>query len=127
MLTNTVTRRLDIPHEPGQWIEIRMLSWKQLDDAREVRFKKVMDRLDGVDTSILPDVDNDDKGDDADEDAPYDRLTIFNAAVWEWTYEDEVSDTTLQNLDDVTAEWLEEEILALSTRKEEEKNDSSVS
>lgn len=35
MLTAGATQRVEIPHEPGQWIEVRRLSGKQLDAARD--------------------------------------------------------------------------------------------
>jgi hypothetical protein len=35
LITSKITRRIDIPHEPDQWIEVRMLSMQQLRGARE--------------------------------------------------------------------------------------------
>lgn len=36
------TKRLDIPEEPGEWVEIKKLPWPVLDAAREVRTKTVL-------------------------------------------------------------------------------------
>ena len=32
-LVKQITKRVEIPHEPGAWVEIRMLSWLRLDEA----------------------------------------------------------------------------------------------
>jgi hypothetical protein len=37
MLVPVEPIKIDIPHESGQWIEFRKLSWKQLRDARKAR------------------------------------------------------------------------------------------
>ena len=42
MLTRGVTQKIELPHEPGQWVEVRALSGLQLEAARDDRTLKAI-------------------------------------------------------------------------------------
>ena len=42
MLTGKTSKRFDVPHEPGNWFEVRRLSWAELDRARETKLAATM-------------------------------------------------------------------------------------
>ena len=133
MLTKNYQRQLDIPHEPEEWITIRMLSWQQLENAREQRNAQVMKSVKDLDLEAMglkPDPVTAQKAAETAAAAPdavtnYDRLALLSAGVVEWSYDDEVSGDALLDLDEMTAKWLVNEIYALSRRSDAEVKDSS--
>jgi hypothetical protein len=89
-LCSLSTRRLELPHEPGAWVEVRLLS------ANTVR------KLDKDARAIA--------GDD-DSDYGYEVMgAMLKTAVVSWSYEAPV---TLENIDDLdlaTAAWVAGEL-----------------
>lgn len=100
MLTNRVTRRIDLPHEPGQWVEARMPSMMIMAQARTAA------RLAGVDD--------------------FDAFTYANhllrACVTGWSYEAEVTAENIDEIDDTTAALVIGEITG-TVEPGEQKND----
>ena len=130
MLVSGQTKRLDIPGEPGEWVEIKMLSWKELEAARSVRLKSVMDDLSDVDTEKLRDLAGGTARDIDDADdaggSQYDRLALLSASVAAWSYHAEVSEANLELLDEASAAWMHEQIEAFTTRTPAEGKGSSA-
>lgn len=150
MLVNTIKRRLDVPGEPGEWIEIRRLSWRQMDTARETRQTAVLLRVKALGGDIFKALQEQAASAPAPVEAvaglpaesvalaeperpdagEYDRAALLAAGVVGWSYADEagnrvkVSPATLDQLDEETAAWLATEILAFSrpATGEERKN-----
>jgi hypothetical protein len=81
LLTNDCTKRFDIPHEPGEWVEIR--------------------RLSGYQTHTLIDA----KATLADDPVNW-AYRWMEACVVVWSYAEPVSPDTLKRLDAATSIWL---------------------
>lgn len=70
-------KRLDIPHEPGQWIEVQRLAWSEMPS-----FQLRVSDLHGY------------------------IAAAFKSAVVAWSYPEPVTPEHLACLDDTTAGWL---------------------
>ncbi len=87
MLTNKAIRRVALPHEPGEWIDVRMPSIKILGDAQ---------RQHGDDAIGL-------------------TLALVVACVTAWSYEDPVTADNVQELDGETARLVAETLMGTAT------------
>ncbi len=105
MLTGRITRRLDIPHEPGEWMEFRMLSGKQLDEAREVRTQKVAAMLRAMGGEVLKAVRDEDESEGQDPLLAFDVDTLLYHGIVGWSYDAPVTRATIDQLDARTREW----------------------
>jgi hypothetical protein len=100
-------KRLDIPHEPGQWVEIRRLSWSEL-PSPNLRMVNVNDFI----------------------------AALFKASVAAWSYdvapsaeivrEDGSKASATACLDDPTSDWLLREINALNSHAEREHDEGNA-
>lgn len=108
-LTKGVTRKVEIPHEPDQWMELRHLSYRQLDEARQAKLDELFGFLRKTKDLTLPKPDDDKAA--ADRLAAYDVPTLLRHGIVAWSYGDAV---TPDDLDAKTADWAAREILALS-------------
>ncbi len=102
-------RRVEIPHEPGSWMEIRALSFVALAEARHARLAQLAE-LGGI-LSALRDVATPTSAAEADPLASYDRLSLLSAGIVAWSYGPTIA---AADLDDPTSEWAAREILAYS-------------
>lgn len=92
----------DIPHEPGQTMTFRELSWLELEKAAQVKRRSVLAELKDLGELIkslpqgqtLPGAGVD-----------YDTLELLRAGIVSWTYPVEVNDQNIRLLDRETAEW----------------------
>lgn len=127
VLTRNITRRVPIPHEPGQWMELRRLSWTQLDQAKRARsdaaMKNLADQPGEVrelmrDTasvrSAVVEVERDPL-------AEYDVATLLALGIHAWSYDEPPIAEHFADLDPVTADWAAREILAPTQRTEEDR------
>ena len=123
MLTGAATtRRVMIPHEEHEWMEIRMLSWMELDEARAVRerhqlasFKDYAELMGGDTVKAAREAVRQVNGQpapDTEAAAParkpediYDKASILTAGIVNWSYDEPVSPDTIRRLDAHTAEW----------------------
>lgn len=114
------TTRLDIPGEPGEWVEIKKLPWGLLDGAREARTNAVIERAKLMGSEMMASL-RDIKTADATPDPlnDYDRGFLLRHAVQAWSYDAELPDG-VEDLDEDTAEWLAREIVAFNRRQRTE-------
>ena len=112
MLTKGKTRRLELPHEPGEWIEVRLLG---LDDVVEVRREARLSEGE----SLLQLV-----GDDA-------IMAVIKPTlcrcIQAWSYEEPVSPEAIGTLDAKTAVYILTELLPAQESEEDRKNGISPS
>ena len=132
MLTSKAgATRLDLPHEPGQWIEVRLPAWPVLVSARNIRQRNAIDELsgwseegmrkarsstEGASVSRVPDV--------ADE---YDWACILGASIVGWSYDAPVSPETISDLDEESARFVVRACVPVQRSEDDLKNGSSAS
>lgn len=135
------TRKIDVPGEPGEWFEVRELSWKELDECRRERDRKFMSRAREMPADLLKMVaDIEPSGNGAasgqgqtpeqieaaaaietarkenrrlEEVESFDRETLVTKSVTGWSYERHFQASLMGKLDDHTFTWLFESIVAL--------------
>jgi hypothetical protein len=92
-LCSLTTRKLDIPHEAGEWIEIRPLSAKRLHTIT-LEAKRVAREAASAD--------------EMDTDAEGFALSsvMLREAIVSWSYDAPVTQDTVDDLDIVTTTWL---------------------
>lgn len=113
MLTSKVTETLTLPHEPGEWIKVRMLSGEQIKEAREQRALaaiKLQQALGGVEIKITDAQRVEaEAAVKADPLASYDVLTLLKHAIVGWSYYDTPPTATdIADLDEETRRYVAE-------------------
>lgn len=98
-LTNKVTKRVELPHEEGQWIQVRMPGLLILDRAREARSRQAIKMMSGIDLAQLQTF----KREATEDTGPdYDWQTLLTACITAWSYEDKVTPDNVAELDEQT-------------------------
>ena len=137
MHSKGITKKLDHPHEPGEWVTIRKVSSGYLDQAREAfarRSSRQIKEMGGL--ASLPsftrcpkcggqqeeghecnplDVfakEERAKGPSAVDATTLDRKVMLNAAIASWSSKQEVNEESVADLDEFTADWLFREIVS---------------
>ena len=128
-----------MPHELDEWVEIRRLSWTQLEEALRVRVKRAADTIQGFGGSFVNAVvearteiektaaESSDSVAKEKESSPevddYDLGLMLEYGIVAWSYEQEVTPELTRELDQTTAEFLREKIFEFNVgTKEEAKN-----
>ena len=111
-LTKGVTRKVEIPHEPDQWVQLRMLTYRQLAEARRVKLDDLFTVMRGLKDIALPQQDGQAVADPL---AGYDVGVLLRYGIVAWSYGETV---TPDELDDRTAQWAAREILAMAVPDE---------
>ena len=119
-LVNNITKRLEIPHESGEWMEIKKLSWAQLEAASDVASMAAMERIGKMGGDVIAAI----KGATADQERPpgseYDKAAVLKSGILRWSYDAKVTTDTINQLDKETADWAFEQILGLNKPRTEE-------
>lgn len=130
MLVSRNAREVPIPHEAGEWLKLRPLSWKQLDDARKARQREAVKSSVEMTREMGPELMAQIRSARTDapaETAPgdpldaYDRATLLRLGIVGWSYEEPVSAEAIDDLDEETAEWAARELIRPTTRTEDER------
>jgi hypothetical protein len=93
-------------------MELRALSWVALEEARQARLRRAVQLM--RELAELPERRGGaEEGDEREHDplAEYDLLTLLRHGVAAWSYDAEVSEATLADLDERTARWAGRELL----------------
>jgi hypothetical protein len=126
------TDKVEIPHEAGEWIEFRPLTWAELErsaaiamEARQAMSLRTtgsltleqMNKIDEVrkSASSAP------VEDEAEDETPLDMATMLHSAIVTWSYEEPVTDENVDDLDPVTGKWAFDLVRERSTRTRAEK------
>jgi hypothetical protein len=120
-LVTGITKRTEVPHEAGQWIELRVLSWLRLEDAR----RKKMNALAGYMRELGEGAAHLGRKNGAPpvEDGAEDRLvgydigSLLRGGIVGWSY-GAFNVAQIEDLDEQTAEWAARELLAMSQPQE---------
>ena len=127
MITSKATKRVDLPHEPGEWIDVRMPSLNILNRARQTQSRGAIELMQGVDMALLNTF-----GDRADVAAPrersaeYDALTLLKGCITAWSYPEPLSYENIDELDEETVSAVVA-VLLPPVVEEERKNGSGRS
>ena len=113
-LVTNITKRLDVPHEQGEWVEIRKLSWRQLEAASDAQTEKAMAKVSGLGAELMASLPKAVAGDRDPVDS-YDRGAALAAGIIAWSYDAPVSPDAIGDLDEETAGWLMREIISFTT------------
>lgn len=129
VLTKNITRRLAIPHEEGQWMELRRLSWTQLDSARRDRtntaLKQLAEQPDDVKELMRSTTAQRQAVAEAAVDplAEYHMATLLELGIYAWSYDEPVTSENIADLDSETAQWAALEIVKPASRTPEDRAD----
>ena len=117
-------QRKDIPHEPGEWMKFRPLSWQELNQAGEEQSATLMRRAANIPAEAMANIRELPQqataaptDDDSDQ---YDQEIILNLAITEWSYEDELTSENVASLDKATADWAYKVAVEMNTRSKSE-------
>jgi hypothetical protein len=134
MLTKGVAERREIPHEPGEWFEVKLLSWQELEHARDTRSRRSLANIRDMGQEVYGAIQQAatraaaEPTDRSVEDN-YDRMALLTAGVVGWSYPEPVSAETLGQLDEDTAHWAMTAILGVTFMRmgEQRKNSGAPS
>lgn len=127
----TISHKVDVPHEPGEWIEFRELGWKALDTAQQVRARNSLMSFRDLGPEFLKSLS---EGDDTAESPKkvnpgenYDKSALLRTAILNWSYPVECTEANIDNLDPTTADWAFDEIIKIHFPTEDELGKASAS
>lgn len=119
-LTHRIVKRVELEHEPGQWIQVRMPSLAILDRARQARSRQAIELVAGIDLSQLrPSASQASAASEPD----YDWQVLLSGCILAWSYEDSVTPENVAELDAVTVRVLMAELVP--TENEAERKNGS--
>lgn len=131
MLTSKVTKRFPIPHEENQWIEVRLLSWRQLEEARLAKQSQVFANMRDMGADVLRELQGaraeataTDAPAELDPLAQYDQATLLRYGIVAWSYDEKVTTPNIEELDAETAAWAAKVILNPNERTEEDRKNA---
>lgn len=118
IFTSRVTMTLDVPSDPGQTITIRKLAPRHLEAAAKaqqaVAFEDLR-RLGGVAfLKELRSLTDEQREQTSDPLNLYDPIVLMEKGVTAWSYAEDLTRETLEDLDDETARFITTEILRLA-------------
>ena len=137
MLVSKIVEKVDIPHEEGQWIEIRNLSFTAMEEANDNKQERDLlqvKRMGGdvfeanVRSSNKKEKESKDEEDSTTKGGSfesYDKETLLRKAIVGWSYDGKPTVERIRDLDARTANWLSREIYERNKpdTEEESKND----
>ncbi len=116
MLTGRIVKQVDIPHEPGEWLKLRLLPGKKLDEARELKQRQTLAGLREMGVDIWREFTAERGGDSPATQDPltyYDVDTLLRAGIVGWSYEEKVTPQAIEDLDAQTRRWAAETLLQM--------------
>lgn len=123
MLVTNQSKRVEIPHEKDEWMELKKLSWRQMEVAEDIQTDILLKRMKSMGADMVKAL-RDAVGKGKEEQDPfkrYDKSTVLDIGIVKWSYEAEITKENIEALDENTADWAFKEILSLNkTRTDEE-------
>lgn len=129
MLTSRIVKEVPIPHENGEWMRLRMLPGKKLQEARdEQTYKQLMlfrkmgaDGVEAIQKASRQDAEAALKADPL---SAYDIDVLLRAGIVAWSYDEKVTPQAIEELDETTRRWAAEELLKMSLPSEADTKNS---
>ncbi len=119
-IVTKVVKKLDIPHEDGEHMELRRLSWRQLEQAQEVATEELYERIKKMGPEVIASFQKSGNQQQQEAVPNYDRSTVLKLGIAGWSYDAEVTPENIDCLDEQTAAWAYDEIMAMSKPRPEE-------
>ena len=121
---STITHKLDIPHEEGQWIEFRELGWRTLELSREAKSRTSMLSFRDLGPDFFKSLTTPAEGETLTEASQkpsdmYDMSTLLRASIATWSYPEPCNESNIEALDQKTATWAFDEIIKIHFPTEE--------
>ena len=112
MLTNKsrLTEQVAIPHEPGEWMKFRALSWRDLQAAREAQMARALREVAGLSPQAFEFLENQTEQQGASV-GQFDQTVMLRSGIAAWSYGEPVSPEAVDRLDQRTADWAFAEIV----------------
>lgn len=134
MLVLNTKRRVEIPHEDGEWMDLQTPSWKLLGKARDIQVAVSMEKAKSLGSEMLSAITGDrdsdeirearkkaesENGDSAFDLSSFDLGTILGC-IESWSYPEDVNTKNVGQLDEPTALWAGQAILDQARPESEE-------
>ena len=106
MLTAGIQKRIELEHEPGAWVTVRMLGYRALEAAREARTARAIRRARDMGPELmasLPRGGGDGLVLETDPLEEYDLNILLQEGIVAWSYAEPVNAETIGSLDEATA------------------------
>jgi hypothetical protein len=122
MFVTKYTTRVEVPGEDGSWVEIRPLSWLELERAQNKAVREAMQAASSLDvSSLLADASDEDIAAirarvESDVLSSVDILEVLNGGIVAWSAEEPVDDAHVKLLEPEVAEFLAREIMGIRTK-----------
>jgi len=120
---STITHKLDIPHEPNEWIEFKELGWRTLEAARETKARNSLmsfrdlgpEFFKTITTPTPVEGDAPEKAPEAEADPTdtYDMSILLRSSIVAWSYSVPCNEGNIDDLDQRTASWAFKEIIKI--------------
>ncbi len=125
MIVNDIAVKTDIPHEPGEWMILKKLSWKQAQEAANVSSDVSFEMMKKIGGDILSALRSFAQEQEDASSAKLDKETVLRYGISKWSYDAHVTVENIRSLDIKTADWAYTEILKLNEpeTEAERKND----
>ncbi len=116
------SKKIDIPHEPGEWFEIKKLSWRQLELASDIKSEEATKRLKKMGSDIVGSMQKvkTEQIEQQDPQFTYDRGFVLEAGLVGWSYDAELNKANIELLDEETARWAFYQIVGLNEKKDDD-------
>ncbi len=111
MLTGSDRKRLDLPHEPGEYVELQTPPHGAFDTAAEIKSRKAIEQAAALPAAILQGSMETARASERDPLEMYDKATLIEAAVTGWSYDEPVTPEAVARLDLKTAEIIFKDII----------------
>src|SRR3990167_4803890 len=120
-----VIRRVLLSHEPGAWVDLRLLSWRQLEEAQHAHLAATVRQFSGLADGMEAFqgfIDKATVGGTVAQQQNFDTATLLRAGIVAWSYEEPVSPENIDDLDAETVRVLVAELTPHGQSEEERKN-----
>lgn len=130
MLVCDVTERFPIPHEPGEWVELRQLGYIALQKCAAPKEQEALAKARALGAEFLQTVEQlsaadrakvDAASGDAVKAAEYDQAAMLVASISAWSYGEPPTAENIARLDKRTADFIFERCLALYEKDESDR------
>ena len=130
MALRDLTKQVSIPHEDGEWMELRLLGWQELEESKRAKTRESFENIKALGGDIykaIQEARTEDTSGSMDPLALHDMATLLRKGIVAWSYGGvPVNAENIGRLDEKTATWAARAILGIDD-VESRKNGSDSS